>query len=203
MIKKLLLLSLLLVMVVALNSALANAQEKQPKMDPEMLKQMEIWMKYATPGPHHAHLKQLEGTWDTNVKMWMQPGAPPEVSTGTSEAKLILGGRYVLATFKGTYMEKPFEGLSITGYDNAKKEYVSLWIDTMGTGFMLSTGKCDQDGKVFTANAEMFDPVTNKIAKSKGITKIIDKDKHVDEMFMIGPDGKEVKTMEITYTRKK
>lgn len=194
------LVSMVLITVLVITVAIAIAQEKK---DDKMQKEMEIWAKYAEPGPHHAHLKQLEGTWNTAVKFWMAPGAPPSESTGISEGKMILGGRYVLSTYKGQYMEKPFEGLSITGYDNAKKEYVSVWVDTSMSGFMYSTGLCEQDGKVFKMNAEMFDPVTKKIQKSKGITKIIDKDKHVDEMFMIGPDGKEFKIMEITYTRKK
>ncbi len=172
-------------------------------MDEKMQKEMEIWAKYGEPGPHHAHLKQFEGSWNGAVKIWMAPGAPPSESTGTSESKMILGGRYLMGTYKGQYMDKPFEGLSIMGYDNAKKEYASIWIDGGSSGFMYGSGKCEQDGKVFKTNGEMFDPVTLKNMKSRGVTKFIDKDKYVDEMFMIGPDGKEFKSMEITYTRKK
>ena len=35
-------------------------------------------------------------------------------------------------------MGMPFNGLSLEGYDNAKKEFTSIWIDNMGTGTSIS-----------------------------------------------------------------
>lgn len=34
---------------------------------------------------------------------------------------MIFGGRYQLSNYKGNFMGMPFEGMSIMGYDNAKK----------------------------------------------------------------------------------
>ncbi len=33
-------------------------------------------------------------------------------------------------------MGMPFEGMGIDGYDNLAKQYVSTWVDNMGTGIM-------------------------------------------------------------------
>lgn len=163
---------------------------------------MEAAMKFAEPGKFHAHLKPLAGRWTQSVKMWMAPDAPPQVSKGTSEYKWILGGRFLLQKVKGDVEGQPFEGLGMIGYDNFKKKYTSMWADNMTTGIMTALGTCDDSGKVLTLSGKHDDVFTGTPdQKFKIITRIINKDKHVDEMYMTGPDGKEFKTMEIIYTR--
>ena len=48
----------------------------------------------------------------------------------------------------------------------------------------------------------MLDPMTGKPTQSKGVMRIVDNDHHVYEMWE-SHDGKEQKTMEIHYRRKK
>ena len=193
-------------MAIVMIVSFVTAQEKAQKGDEaksEMQKEMEMIMKAGMPGIHHQHLQQFVGTWNATVKNWMSPDAPPQVSTGIAESKMILEGRFLMMDFKSEFMKQPFTGVGIQGYDNVKNEYVGIWMDNMTSGMMISTGKCEQDGKVFTSYSVTMNPVTKKNEKSKSVTRIIDKDKHIDEMFMIGPDGKEFKNMEITYIRKK
>jgi hypothetical protein len=94
-----------------------------------------------------------------------------------------------------------FKGRSTEAYDNAKKKFVSSWIDNMGTGIMLSEGTYDPSTKTFTyhANYDMAPGVQTKIRET---IKVTDKDHHLMEWFE-DRGGKEVKTMEIAYTRKK
>ena len=54
----------------------------------------------------------------------------------------------------------PMEGFSIDGYDNVKGEYFSLWLDNMGTGYMLSIGERSEDGKSVTYTGSMPDPMS-------------------------------------------
>ena len=37
----------------------------------------------------------------------------------------------------------------------------------------------------------------------RNVTRVIDSNKHMFEMYEHGPDGKEFKTLEVTYLRKK
>lgn len=98
----------------------------------------------------------------------------------------------------------PFHGMSIFGYDNLRQEYVAFWIDEMSTTFMFSTGKSDESGKVFTFEGNYDDVMTgNKDKKFKTVSRILSDDKNVYESYDIGPDGKEFKSLEVTYTRKK
>ena len=57
------------------------------------------------------------GTWDTTMKLWMEPGAEPMVSTGTSTNTMILGGRQLKMEYSGTFMDMPFMGIGFTGFD--------------------------------------------------------------------------------------
>ncbi|MEO8192100.1 MAG: DUF1579 family protein, partial [Acidobacteriota bacterium] len=121
---------------------------------------MEAMMKAATPGENHKKLEAFVGTFDVKVKMWEKPGAAPQESAGTSEGKMVLGGRYVHEDFQGTFMGQPFTGMGMTGYDNVQNKFVSTWADTMSTGIMTSTGKANASGNGMDMSASMADPVT-------------------------------------------
>ena len=73
-------------------------------------------------------------------------GRPAQESTGTSENKMILGGRYLEQHYDGTMMGQPFCGIGY-GFDNYKKKYVATWIDSMGTGILVTTGHRGQGGE--------------------------------------------------------
>lgn len=171
-------------------------------MSAEETAMMEAWMKFATPGPGHAALEPLVGNWNVATTGWMAPDAPPQKGSGTSEHTWVLGGRYLQQVFHGEYQGQSFEGISYTAFDNFKKKYVGTWIDTMGTGIMISGGSVDSTGRVFTFEAEMDDVASGKPMKIREVVRIESAERHVMEMY--GPDksGREFKMMEIVYTRR-
>ena len=177
----------------------AKTSDQAPAMDDKAM--MDAWMKVATPGEGHKWLEPVVGTWDAKITMWMAPGAPPQESTGTSENKWVLGGRFVEQRYEGNFMGQPFSGIGYTGYDNYKKKYVGTWMDTMGTMMMVSQG--DAAGKTLSMTSTIDDVMTGKPTNVKSEIKIADADHHVMEMWGPDPAGKQFKTMEIRYTRKK
>ena len=189
--------------VILLSTMAALAQDQKKQMSAEERAAMDAMMKAATHGEAHKKLAGMVGTWDATVKMYNAPGAPPQVSTGTSENKLVLGGRWVEENFTGNFMGMPFSGIGYTGYDNIKKQYVGTWMDSMSTSVMESSGTADADGKSFTFNSTMDDPVTGKSVTTKSTMTVADENHHTMEMWMPAPDGKMFKMMEISYTRKK
>lgn len=170
------------------------------KMDEKAM--MEMMAKYSTPGPEHKKLEAYVGTWDTSVKMWMEPGATPQESTGTAENSMILGGRYLQQKYEGSMMGQPFSGIGYTAYDLYKKQYLSTWMDTMGTSIMSMSGNTDASGKMVMTGS-MDDPMTGKKMDFKEVMTAVDNDHQVFEMWTPGPDGKMFKTLEINYTRRK
>lgn len=180
-------------------SSVANQKEDMDKMKAEY---MDKWTEYATPSEGHKVLEQLVGNWEYTLKYWSSPDTPPEESTGTNDVKWILGGRFLEMDVNGRSMGQPFEGMGIMGYDNAKKEYVNTWIDSMGTGMMNATGSYDAETKTLTETGSYTDPMAGQ-QTFKGVTKFIDEDNVSYEMYISGPEGKETRVMEINYTRKK
>jgi hypothetical protein len=181
------------------------AQEKAKKTagPPDEKAMMEAMQKAATPGDAHKKLEPLVGTFDTSVRMWMDPSKPPEDSAGTTVNSWVLGNRYVEQKYEGTFMGEPFSGIGFTGYDNVQKKYVGVWMDTLSTGMMESTGTADPSGKSFTMKSTMWDPATGKPNTVDTKMAVTDNDHFTFEMWAKAPDGKKMKMMEIKYTRKK
>jgi hypothetical protein len=177
----------------------AGEDAKQPADKERAM--MEAWMKHATPGDAHQKLQPLVGSWTYTGKMWMDPAKPATDMKGTAERKWILGNRFVEEHFTGEFLGMPFHGIGTTGYDNTKKQYVSTWIDNASTSVMLSTGTADASGKVYTFTHEDLDPTTNQLCKGREEIKIVSDGRHELHMFKTGPEGKEVKVMEIVLTR--
>ncbi len=180
----------------------SGQQGGKQEMTSEQKAEMEAWMKAATPGEGHKALEPLVGSWNVTMTMWQAPGAPASKSTATAEDAWVLGGRFVQEKIHGEMNGMPFEGLGYTGYDNFKKQYVGSWMDTMGTMMMTMSGCADATGKVLTATSTIDDVTTGKRVQVREVTRIVDADKRVFEMY--GPDksGKEFKMMEGVYTRK-
>ena len=188
---------------------LASATDEQAKAKPEWIPvdsatAEKNWMAYMTPGEPHKIFAKMDGEWTGDMKMWMSPDAQPITSTGSATFKTIMGGRYQQGIHKGDMMGQPFEGHSTTAYDNAKKVYISSWIDNMGTGLMTMEGTWDEATKTITYKGKMVCPANGQECEMREVYKIIDDNTHYMEMY--GPDlktGKEYKNMEMTMKRKK
>ena len=178
----------------------------QPSAD--MQEMMKVMMEMGKVGENHKLLAELAGNWTYTVKMWMDPAGKPQESKGTSTRKAIMDGRYFIAEHTGKFQmpgadgkmkDMNFKGMAIEGYDNAKKKFVSSWVDNMSTMIMNSEGTYDAATKTFTYNAEC-EMMPGKMTKIREVIKVVDKDHHTFEWYD-NSRGPETKTMEIAYTR--
>ena len=156
-----------------------------------------------TPGDVHKMMASWDGTWNSDITMWMQPGAPEEKTTSTAVNKMVLNGLYQQSTHTGMMMGMPFNGMSTTAYDIHRKEFISTWIDNMGSGIMVLKGPWDEATKTINLKGKATDPGTTGEMDVRETLKIIDENTQEMEMFNMMPDGKEFKTMKIIFTRKK
>lgn len=170
----------------------------QPQMDPAMT---EAWMKAMTPGEPHEHLAGMAGSYKIEIKSWMEPGGEPAVMEGTAQRKMTMGGRHLEETVESDFMGQPFEGVGMTGYDNAAGEYWSTWVDNMSTGVMLVTGNWDESQHAMVMEGDFTDPMTGKLQHHKIVSKALEGGGEHSEFFHV-KDGEMVKMMEITYTPK-
>lgn len=161
---------------------------------------MAAWEKYMTPGEMHKLLASAVGEWKAEITTWNAPGMEPTKSMGSCNYEMILGGRYQEGKFEGNMMGMPFEGKGLVGYDNLKKMFVSTWIDNMGTGVMYSEGTYDEKTKSINFKGSMMDPMTGKDVKVREVYTMLEDNHHVFTMYTMH-DGKEFKSMEISYLR--
>lgn len=163
------------------------------------------WMEFATPGALHKILAKYDGNWTGATTTWMEEGGQPVKSTSECANKMILGRRYQLGNYKGYFMGMLFEGMSIMGYDNAKKKFVGAWINNMGTGIMTAEGVWNPSKKSVEFKGKAADPTqTNKECAIREIYTFNDDNTYTFEMYGPGSKtGKEMKTMEIKFVRKK
>jgi uncharacterized protein DUF1579 len=183
-----------------MTASLSIAKEKKAtQMDPQAM--MEEYQKLSTPGEPHKLFASLAGTWTTKTKEWMEPGKPPMESTGSVEMKMLLDGRFLQQEFTGHMMGQPYSGVGVSAYDNLRKRYVSTWIDTMGTGIFMMEGTANPDGKTITLKGQ-HDELGGGRMTHRAVWKIVDNNTQTFDMFGTHQGGKEMKMMEITYTRK-
>ena len=131
----------------------------------------------------------------------MEPGGQPDVSQATAKISWTMKGRFLEEDFQGEMMGKPFRGRTITGFDNTKQTFNSVWVSDMQTAMFKTEGKGENGNKVITLEGKASCAATGrKDVPMKLVLRVISPDKHTFEMFD-GSKGENAKTMEITYTR--
>jgi uncharacterized protein DUF1579 len=190
--------------VLALVTTLALAQtgKQPPQMTPEQKAEMDAYMKAGTPGAPHQALAASVGNYDLKVKSWHEPGGPAMEDTGTAIRTVALGGRVVVEDFSSTMMGMPFTGHGMTGYDNVTGKYWNTWNDSMSTGVMVSEGTCDAQARNCTFTGSWNDAIKKGPVKARMTSRWTGPTTEILEMYGPGKDGKEMKMMEITYTKK-
>ena len=155
----------------------------------------------SNPGKNHSLLDPLIGKWKVQVKYWADASTPPEITSGTSEIKWIFGQRFVQEIYRGKSSGKPYQGLGLMGYDPQLAKFISIWIDSLSTGVMISEGTSDQAGKSFTFKTQFQHPSTGEKKELISELRLVNPSQHVFELFEILPDGKRFKTVEMIYSK--
>jgi len=165
---------------------------------------MARWMATMKPGPAHARLKELLGSYEVTMRMSMGPGQPPMESKGTDEITWFAEGKWLQSSWRIEMMGQPTKGLSILGYDNFKERYVWTKVDSMQTCVQSAFGHFDQSGDDLILWGTIDEPMTPEQDKQvKYVYRGFGRDKFVLEVhdMMIGETN--TKVLEFEYVRKK
>lgn len=156
-----------------------------------------------TPTAEHKILAAEEGTWDGVVKCYPNgPESEPMVAKGVEIKSVVLGGLWVVSTFRTELGGMSFEGRGQFGFDTAKKKYVGTWIDSMDTGLCALEGSYDAKTKTLTFKGDTVCPKDGSKLCQRMVTTIKDDGSREFNLYMTGTPtgGKEVKVMQIQYT---
>jgi uncharacterized membrane protein len=173
----------------------------QPAMkDAAMIKAVENAM---TPGEGQKKLEPMVGTFDVQIRTWVDPSKPPLESHATSVSTWVLGKRYIQSMLSGYMLDEPFDGIGYIAYDNASKTYQAAWMDTGSTGITWYTGRMGASDKSATMKATVTNPLTAKPSPVELRLSIAENGDHVSEIWGQGLGTKMFKMMELRYTKTK
>jgi hypothetical protein len=101
-------------------------------------------------------------------------------------------------------MGQAWDGISIIGFDNYKKKFCAVWIDSNGTSMLQAEGLLDQSGKVMTLYGPMDEWMTGEHDKmTKNVYRIHDEDHYDVEIHDLGIVPGDTQVVTIKCTRKK
>ncbi len=168
--------------LVALLLLAAPGQAQQEPTPEELQALVARVMKLGKPGPEHARLARMAGTFDVENKIWPTPGAEPETAHGTMESEMVLGGRFLLlrSTIEGGMFAA--EGLTIIGFDRRHEEYTLIGMDTTGTYWVAGQGPADADGTSATLSGTDDDPVIGHTQEYDFVLHFVDDDTIVTDI---------------------
>jgi hypothetical protein len=151
----------------------------------------------------HQWLQKLVGEWTFEAEATMEPGKPPEKSSGT-ECVRSLGGLWIVAEWQGDMFGcGPATTLMTLGYDPQKKRYVGTWVGSMMTHLWVYDGALDAAERVLTLEAEGPSmSAEGKLAKYKDVIELKSDDYRVLTSQALGDDGKWNQFMTVHYRRR-
>lgn len=159
----------------------------------------------AAPGPEHAWMDPLAGSWKVAMRVWPGPGADPfDVPGMTAERELILGGRYlreVLIGADGTPMRE-----ATMGYNRLDGRFELVTVDSFEPGQMVYFGRGDEvSGMVSlygeSTEAGMGPDPSGRKRDLRFDFVIEDADTNVQRIHVRYPGGEEYLFVEQRFTR--
>jgi hypothetical protein len=167
--------------------------------DPEQAKEMKEMAAMGRPGKPHALLARMAGHWEVEARTWTGPGHS-STTRGTSVNRMVMGGRFLQTTYKGSFLGKPFEGTGYLGFDNLKRRFQSAWIASTGTAIEIQEGDTDSDGTKIELRGS-YD--TRESSMPNRVVYSVQDDDHFTMESYVVYQGQEVRDMELKFHRVK
>jgi hypothetical protein len=106
------------------------------------------------PGPEHARLTAMAGTWDVEMTFHLRPDGPGIPAKGTSTIRPLLGGLFIEETIEGALNGAPFTTMAWTGFNTSTHQYEATRIATTNTTRITESGTYDERTKQFELKAD-------------------------------------------------
>jgi hypothetical protein len=159
----------------------------------------------AAPGPEHAWMDPLAGSWDVAMRVWPGPDTDPfEIPGMTAERELVLGGRYlreILIGGDGTPMRE-----ATMGYNRLDDRFELVTVDSFEPGQMVYLGRGDDPAASVSLYGEsteagMGTEPTGRKRDLRFEFEIEDADTNVQRIHVRYPGGPEYLFVEQRFTR--
>jgi hypothetical protein len=185
------------------NSSRTNANQQE----------MPNWKRRGLPGPGHAALEPLIGTWRVQMNFYAtfgrSPDAPPIVADGlTCTRTWVAGGRFIEDLTEGTLGTDTYWRKGWLGYSTMDRRYEWITIDAVNTTMMSYVGKSGSGDKrpiemsgVFTDQGVAGEQSVGKAVDMRTVIRIESNDRHIFELYFTLAGKSEVLATRGIYTR--
>ena len=158
---------------------------------------------YMRTNENHTILSTWSGNWNGAATIWRMPDTTAVFGQLKSVSQMQMDGRYLISIITGKVKDTTFQAMGTLGYDNAKKLFVSTWIDNFGTGITELEGGWNNAEHQLELKGKMIDPVTGRDADTRENIRAIDHNNQFIELILYpGDKNKEHKLMEVKFTRR-
>lgn len=172
----------------------------------------------AEPGPEHALIRQMVGTWDVQARIWTGPDAEPTMLPPAVAHRRLIDNTFfeeVMKPAPGSDQE-PFTRLAYLNYNDVSKRYEWISMDTRAPQMMYETsygGSAPGRGQAQRAVTLYLDSfvlpqwgeATNVAFKQRRVIEV-EKDRQVVSQYwtpLSGQDADEFLAVEYVYTRQR
>lgn len=155
-------------------------------------------------GPHFK-LSKLAGEWEGTAKTWFEPDKTADESPVRGTMRPILGGRFILHEYSGSFGGKPLEGMAIIGYHLDLKKFQCAWIDSFhnGSAIMFSEGKKGDDHVSLLGSYAYVTPESEQHWGWRTEIEFTGDDEIKLTAYNVTPEGDEARATETIYKRVK
>ena len=199
-------LKLLLALVMLLAAGLVPVLS-QDKKEPAAGTEMDAWAKAHAPNANHKLLEKLAGNWMADVTFVFNPKEKPELNKMAVKREMVMGGRFLYESYDLWQGSMPHEGRGYIGYNNSKKTFQMIHIESMNTALEVTDGTWDEKTQTlsFPSGPKEMEWGGNKVKFTMTMSFTIEsEDKHTFSMktkYEQMPD--EIEEVKIVYTRRK
>lgn len=140
----------------------------------------------STPWPteYHEVLAQYAGVWEGEATLWSwaDPTEPRMQATGTVDAEIIMGGRFLVEEIRVEMGGQPLHGMAILGYSTAAGEYQGVSFDTNSTEMTRYTGRLTETGDIELRNT-FADPSSGQTVSHRTVLRLISADEWLETVY--------------------
>jgi hypothetical protein len=153
-------------------------------------------------GPQHAALGALVGNWDVDIVLG-NGAAPAQHSKGKAECSWVVKGRWLGCRLTGSMLGAPYEQFTILGYDGYAKNIVEVSVESADNSMLLSRGAFANPKQTVTSLFGELDEYTSGVLHQpyKVVFDRVSADRHVTTIVGFDEAGKEVRKLQLTFSR--
>jgi hypothetical protein len=159
------------------------------------------YMAVSRPGPEHRWLDPLVGSWNVELR-WLGTGQTETRTSGTSENRWILGGRFLVCEATAGEGPSRVDATTILGFDNREKRFFALGMHNLASSYLAPTGSYDPATQSFLLSGKERDEVTGGVLVYRELLKMEGPDRHVLRVYLDLNGRTPVRVLEAVYTRR-